>query len=122
DQVGTTVHPDRAGDPGHRDRQGRPKAAAHRALGRARSDLVAHGPTDRLPTADRPGCRRPAPRLPRRRARRDPDVKFAITPPLVTHPYHPDLVSGAGVTNLARAAEQAGFHGYGFTDHPSPTD
>jgi len=49
-------------------------------------------------------------------------VKFAITHPLVTHPYHPDLVSGAGVTKLARAAEQAGFHGYGFTDHPSPTD
>jgi alkanesulfonate monooxygenase SsuD/methylene tetrahydromethanopterin reductase-like flavin-dependent oxidoreductase (luciferase family) len=49
-------------------------------------------------------------------------VRFAITHPLVTHPYHPDLVSGAGVTTLAQAAEAAGFHGYGFTDHPSPTD
>jgi probable F420-dependent oxidoreductase len=49
-------------------------------------------------------------------------VKFAITHPLVTHPYHPDLVSGAGVTALAQAAERAGFHGHGFTDHPSPTD
>jgi probable F420-dependent oxidoreductase len=49
-------------------------------------------------------------------------VKFAITHPLVTHPYHPDLVSGSGIAALARAAEAAGFHGYGFTDHPSPTD
>ena len=49
-------------------------------------------------------------------------MKFAITHPLVTHPYHPDLVSGAGVTRLAQAAEAAGFHGYGFTDHPAPTD
>jgi probable F420-dependent oxidoreductase len=49
-------------------------------------------------------------------------VKFAITHPLVTHPYHPDLVSGAGITRVAQAAEAAGFHGFGFTDHPAPTD
>ena len=49
-------------------------------------------------------------------------MRFAITHPLVTHPYHPDLVSGSGVAAVARAAEAAGFHGYGFTDHPAPTD
>lgn len=49
-------------------------------------------------------------------------MKFAITHPLITHPYHPDLVSAMGVTTTAQAVERAGFHGYGFTDHPSPTD
>jgi probable F420-dependent oxidoreductase len=49
-------------------------------------------------------------------------VKFAVTHPLITHPYHPDLVSGRGITTLAGAVEAAGFHGFGFTDHPSPTD
>jgi probable F420-dependent oxidoreductase len=49
-------------------------------------------------------------------------VRFAITHPLITHPYHPDLVSGEGVARVAQAAEAAGFHGFGFTDHPAPTD
>ena len=49
-------------------------------------------------------------------------MKFAITHPLVTHPYHPDLVSGAGIARVAQAAEASGFHGFGFTDHPAPTD
>jgi probable F420-dependent oxidoreductase len=48
-------------------------------------------------------------------------VRFAITHPLVRRPYHPDMVTGAGVAALARAAEAAGFDGYGFTDHPAPT-
>lgn len=48
-------------------------------------------------------------------------VKFAVTHPLVAQPYHPDLVTGAGVTAVAVAAEQAGFDGIGFTDHPAPT-
>lgn len=38
-----------------------------------------------------------------------------------THPYHPELVSGAGVTAVAAAAEAAGFDGFGFTDHPAPS-
>jgi probable F420-dependent oxidoreductase len=37
------------------------------------------------------------------------------------HPYHPDLVSGPAVAAVAAAAEAAGFHGFGFTDHPAPT-
>jgi len=48
-------------------------------------------------------------------------VRFTITHPLVTHPYHPDLVTGAGITAVATAAEAAGFHGFGFTDHPAPS-
>ena len=48
-------------------------------------------------------------------------MRFAITHPLVTHPYHPDLVSGAGIARVAAAAEAAGFHGFGFTDHPAPS-
>jgi probable F420-dependent oxidoreductase len=38
-----------------------------------------------------------------------------------SHPYHPDLVSGSGVAAVAAAAEAAGFHGFGFTDHPAPS-
>jgi probable F420-dependent oxidoreductase len=49
-------------------------------------------------------------------------MRFTVTHPLVTHPYHPDLASGAGIARLAQAVEQAGFHGFGFTDHPAPTD
>jgi probable F420-dependent oxidoreductase len=49
-------------------------------------------------------------------------VRFAVTHPLVTHPYHPDLAGGAGIARLAQAVERAGFHGFGFTDHPAPTD
>jgi probable F420-dependent oxidoreductase len=48
-------------------------------------------------------------------------VRFAITHPLVSHPYHPDLVTGAGVSQVAAAAEAAGFSGVGFTDHPAPS-
>ena len=48
-------------------------------------------------------------------------MRFTITHPIITHPCDPQLVSGAGVAAIARAAEAAGFHGYGFTDHPAPT-
>jgi probable F420-dependent oxidoreductase len=48
-------------------------------------------------------------------------MRFAITHPLVSHPYHPDLVTGAGVSQVAAAAEAAGFGGIGFTDHPAPS-
>jgi probable F420-dependent oxidoreductase len=48
-------------------------------------------------------------------------VRFAITHPLMTHPYHPDFVSASGIAELARVAEEAGFDGYGFTDHPAPS-
>ncbi len=48
-------------------------------------------------------------------------MRFTITHPMVTHPYHPELVSGTGIARVARAAEAAGFHGMGFTDHPAPS-
>lgn len=48
-------------------------------------------------------------------------VRFSLTHPLVRRPYHPDMVTGTGVAALAGAAEAAGFDGYGFTDHPAPT-
>lgn len=47
-------------------------------------------------------------------------MKFAITHPMISHPYDPGLVSGAGIAAVATAAESAGFHGFGFTDHPAP--
>ena len=48
-------------------------------------------------------------------------MRFAITYPIISHPYNRELVSGPGVAELAAAAEAAGFHGLGFTDHPAPT-
>lgn len=48
-------------------------------------------------------------------------MRFAFTYPMHTHPYNPELVTGAGMAGVAAAAESAGFHGFGFTDHPAPT-
>jgi probable F420-dependent oxidoreductase len=48
-------------------------------------------------------------------------MRYTITHPIISHPYNPELVSGAGVAGVAAAAEAAGFHGFGFTDHPAPT-
>lgn len=49
-------------------------------------------------------------------------MRFAVTHPMHSHPYHPELVTGASVTAIAVAAERAGFAGLGFTDHPAPTE
>ncbi|EUA44007.1 luciferase-like domain protein [Mycobacterium xenopi 4042] len=43
---------------------------------------------------------------------------FSITHPMHSHPYHPELACGEGISAVAAAAEAAGFHGFGFTDHP----
>lgn len=48
-------------------------------------------------------------------------MRFVLTHPMHTHPYHPELVTGSGVAAIATAAERAGFDGFGFTDHPAPT-
>jgi probable F420-dependent oxidoreductase len=48
-------------------------------------------------------------------------MHFTITHPMHSHPYNPELASGSGVAALAVAAEAAGFSGFGFTDHPAPT-
>ncbi|MEY8018556.1 LLM class F420-dependent oxidoreductase [Mycobacterium servetii] len=48
-------------------------------------------------------------------------MRFAFTHPMHTHPYNPELVTGEGIASFAAAAEAAGFHGFGFTDHPAPS-
>jgi probable F420-dependent oxidoreductase len=48
-------------------------------------------------------------------------MKFTFTYPMHSHPYNPELITGAGIATVAAAAEAAGFHGFGFTDHPAPT-
>jgi len=48
-------------------------------------------------------------------------MKFTCTHPMHSHPYDPELVTGSGIATVAAAAEAAGFHGFGFTDHPAPT-
>ncbi|HUI04411.1 MAG TPA: LLM class F420-dependent oxidoreductase [Acidimicrobiales bacterium] len=47
-------------------------------------------------------------------------MRHWTTYPLITHPYTPDLVTGGGLARFARAAEEAGFSGIAFTDHPAP--
>ncbi|OBA85561.1 LLM class F420-dependent oxidoreductase [Mycobacteriaceae bacterium 1482268.1] len=48
-------------------------------------------------------------------------MKFTFTHPMHSHPYNPELVAGSGIATVAAAAEAAGFHGFGFTDHPAPS-
>src|ERR1700754_3403874 len=48
-------------------------------------------------------------------------MKFTFTHPMHSHPYNAELVTGSGIATVAAAAEAAGFHGFGFTDHPAPT-
>ncbi|KZS68873.1 LLM class F420-dependent oxidoreductase [Mycobacterium kansasii] len=48
-------------------------------------------------------------------------MRFAVTHPMHSHPYNPELLSGASIAAIAAAAEGAGFHGFGFTDHPAPS-
>ncbi|MGD1283661.1 LLM class F420-dependent oxidoreductase [Mycobacterium seoulense] len=48
-------------------------------------------------------------------------MHFTITHPMHSHPYNPELVSGDGIGKVAAATEAAGIHGFGFTDHPAPS-
>ena len=48
-------------------------------------------------------------------------MKHWTTYPLVGHPAEPELLTGAAVARFARAAEEAGFSGVAFTDHPAPS-
>ena len=48
-------------------------------------------------------------------------MQFTITHPMHSHPSNPELITGPGIVAVAAAAEAAGFHGFGFTDHPAPT-
>jgi probable F420-dependent oxidoreductase len=49
-------------------------------------------------------------------------VRFSVTYPLIAHPYHPDLLTRDALQRFCRTAEDAGFDGIGFTDHPAPTE
>ncbi len=49
-------------------------------------------------------------------------MKFAVTYPMVAHPWDQKLITKQGLVDFARTAEQSGFDGLGFTDHPCPTD
>ncbi len=44
-----------------------------------------------------------------------------MTYPLVVHPYHPELLSRDALVRFCQVAEDSGFDGVGFTDHPAPT-
>jgi probable F420-dependent oxidoreductase len=44
------------------------------------------------------------------------------TYPLISHPYNPEFVTGDALVQFAQAAEQAGFSGIAFTDHPAPSN
>jgi probable F420-dependent oxidoreductase len=48
-------------------------------------------------------------------------MRFTFTHPMHSHPYNPELVTGSGIAAVAAAAEEAAFDGFGFTDHPAPT-
>jgi probable F420-dependent oxidoreductase len=48
-------------------------------------------------------------------------MKHWFTYPLLSHPYDPAFVSNEAVRRISRAAEEAGFDGIGFTDHPAPS-
>src|ERR1700722_8177177 len=49
-------------------------------------------------------------------------MHFWVTYPLVSHPYNPEFLTKSGLTRFSMAAEEAGFSGIGFTDHPAPSD
>jgi probable F420-dependent oxidoreductase len=48
-------------------------------------------------------------------------VRHLVTYPLTAHPYDPELVTKAAIVRFAQRAEQLGFAGIGFTDHPAPS-
>ncbi len=49
-------------------------------------------------------------------------MNFWVTYPLIGHPYDPAFLTKKGLTRFCVAAEEAGFSGIGFTDHPVPTE
>ena len=48
-------------------------------------------------------------------------MNFWLTYPLVTHPHNPDFLTKSALIRFCVAAEEAGFAGIGFTDHPAPS-
>ena len=48
-------------------------------------------------------------------------MRFSVTYPLASGRASDEFATRRGVVEFARAAEDAGFDGIGFTDHPAPT-
>ncbi len=48
-------------------------------------------------------------------------VRFSVTYPLAASGCSAEFATRQGLMEFARAAEEAGFDGIGFTDHPAPT-
>jgi probable F420-dependent oxidoreductase len=48
-------------------------------------------------------------------------MQHFVTYPLTAHPYAPELVSKRAIVRFATRAEELGFAGIGFTDHPAPS-
>jgi len=48
-------------------------------------------------------------------------VKFTVDYPIVNVGYDPALVTAAGLTTVARAAEQLGYDAISFSEHPAPS-
>ena len=48
-------------------------------------------------------------------------MRHFVTYPMVAHPYSPELVSKQAIVRFATRAEELGFDGIGFTDHPAPS-
>jgi probable F420-dependent oxidoreductase len=48
-------------------------------------------------------------------------MRHFVTYPLVAHPYSPELVTKQAMIRFATRAEELGFDGVGFTDHPAPS-
>ena len=48
-------------------------------------------------------------------------VQHFVTYPLTAHPYSPELVGKKALVRFATRAEELGFAGLGFTDHPAPS-
>ena len=48
-------------------------------------------------------------------------MRHFVTYPLVAHPSNPELMAKAAIVRFATRAEELGFDGVGFTDHPAPS-
>jgi probable F420-dependent oxidoreductase len=48
-------------------------------------------------------------------------VQHHVTYPLIAHPYSPELMSKGAIARFATRAEELGYAGIGFTDHPAPS-
>lgn len=48
-------------------------------------------------------------------------MKFTVDYPIVTAGYDPALVTAAGMTRVAQAAEECGYDALSFSEHPAPS-